>query len=133
MMHDMESVYWTDEGRRKGYPHRPHLRLKAAVDPLSALITLADILQEFERPVCKFLRDGSDNISLSYDHSCVGSSAAVSPRGEMTLEFRMSDRSALAVKRSPLSREQTGHFHPASGYLDLRGWGVREVRMRARL
>ena len=66
MMHDMSRQY-----RGKGSsPSHPQYHLSMHVDPLSCLISLSDILEEFGRPAASFLAN-SDNTSIYYDYPCL--------------------------------------------------------------
>ncbi len=125
MMHDMSKVY---HGKGK-IPERPHLRLDAKVDPLSALITLADVLQDFERPVGKFSARKNGNVDLSYNHAC--EYTEISLRGNsLSINYKMKPKD-LAFKRSQLPSEQADFFNPRYGYLNLRAWGIDNVVMQA--
>jgi hypothetical protein len=130
MMHDMGKIYWGEEGREKGVPEKPHLRVQTHVDPLSALITLADKLQDFERPEVEFSSDFS-TVNLKYDVSCDESSIEINPAGNALISYKMSAPAALAVKKSRLHRECEETFGTRYGYLDLRSWGIRKVDMQA--
>ena len=128
MMHDMSKVY---HGKGKT-PERPHLRLDANVDPLSALITLADVLQDFERPTGKFSARGSRDVALSYNHAC--ESTEISLRGNLlNINYKMRQANDLAYKRSRLSDEQAKYFNPRYGYLNLKAWGIDNVVLKAHL
>ncbi len=125
MMHDMGKVY-RGEGN---IPERPHLRVDAKIDPLSALITLSDILQDFERPVGKFSKRNSNNVELSYIHAC--KSTEISLNGNsLTIHYKMNHKD-LAFKRTRLPVEQDEFFNPRYGYLNLKAWGVDNVFMQA--
>ena len=60
MMHDMKKVYWGNNGMAT-LPENKHLRLRFDVDPLSCVITLADVLQDFERPCAGGLRSQAED------------------------------------------------------------------------
>jgi len=126
MMHDMSKVY---HGKGK-IPERPHLRLDAKVDPLSALITLADVLQDFERPVGKFSARRNQNVALSYNHACKHSEISLSGNS-LNINYMMQPKD-LAFKRSRLPSEQAEFFNSRYGYLNLKGWGFDNVIMQAR-
>lgn len=125
MMHDMSKVY---HGIGKT-PERPHLRLDAKIDPLSALITLADILQDFERPVGKFSPGRGQNVALSYDHAC--NYTEINLRGNsLSINYKMQPKD-LVFKRSRLPSEKADFFDPRYGYLNLEAWGIDNVTMQA--
>lgn len=73
MMHDMPGVYRNDDGTI----NFGVLRIDCKKDPLSCIISLADILEEFERPKTDFdwYEDKEKNVkhvALSYDFFCIG-------------------------------------------------------------
>lgn len=125
MMHDMSKIY---HGKGK-IPERPHLRLDAKVDPLSALITLADVLQDFERPVGKFSGRKSGNVELSYDHACEYTEIRLQGNS-LNINYKMKAKN-LAFKRSRLPFEQDEFFNTRYGYLNLKAWGFNNVVMHA--
>ena len=125
MMHDMSQIY---HGKGKT-PERPHLRLDAKVDPLSALITLADILQDFERPVGKFSARRTRGVKLSYNHSC--KYTAINLDGNsLNINYNMRSKD-LAFKRSMIPNEQADFFDLRYGYMNLKAWGLDNVIMQA--
>lgn len=125
MMHDMSRVY---HGKGK-IPERPHLRLDAKVDPLSALITLADVLQDFERPVGKFSSRKDHKVALSYNHACEYTEINLHGNS-LNIDYKMQARD-LPFKRSRLPDEQDEYFNPRYGYLNLKAWGIESIMMQA--
>jgi hypothetical protein len=125
MMHNMNKVY---HGKGK-IPERPHLRLDAKVDPLSSLITLADVLQEFERPKGEFSTRENPHVILSYNHACV--KTKINIYGNiLNIDYTMQPKE-LAIKRSKLPDEQAELFNPRYGYLNLKAWGIDNVVLTA--
>jgi hypothetical protein len=68
LMHDMKGIYWGS--KKNGKPELPFLQINAEHDPVSALLTLADVLQEFERPCAEFQQEENKTIKLKYDPAC---------------------------------------------------------------
>jgi hypothetical protein len=125
MMHDMRKVYHENGN----IPERPHLRLDAKIDPLSTLITLADILQDFERPVGKFSSRKDHNVTLNYNCAC--EYTEIDFEGNiLNLDYKMQAKD-LAFRRSRIPEEQDEYFNHHYGYLNLRAWGIEKVVMRA--
>jgi len=52
----VEKIYYGQASSAK-WPGNPHLRLRFDVDPLSCIVTLAGVLQDFERPRVEFAAD----------------------------------------------------------------------------
>lgn len=124
MMHDMGKVYH-GEGK---IPERPHLRLDAKVDPLSTLIALADVLQDFERPVGKFTGKPR-SVALKYNHACKHTEIDLHGNS-LNIDYKMQPKD-LAFKRSRLPKEQDEFFNNRHGYLNLKAWGIDKVVMQA--
>ncbi len=62
MMHDMSGIYWGDKTTT---PDNGHMRLRFETDPLSCVLALADVLQDFSRPTATFQSD-ERNVDISY-------------------------------------------------------------------
>jgi len=132
MMHNMSEIYW-GEGLKKGLiPENPFLRVSFDVDPISALITLTDVIQDFERPFGIFGRASSgDGVTLDYEASCLGTELTLDASGVLTITYQMRSEDARAHKKLCLAKESREFFDPRHGYLDLSALGITEVRMIA--
>ena len=128
MMHDMSKIYW---GNSKGSsPQNPHLRVKASTDPLSAVITLADLLQDFQRPIIDFVKPKGNTIQGKHSVQC--KETKIELVGDMMkLKYGMKDDTERLRKDIHLSDEKAENFDPRYGYLDLRGFGINYVDMEA--
>ena len=126
MMHDMSKVYH-GEGN---IPERPHLRLDAKVDPLSALIALADVLQDFERPVGIFSSSEYGCVKLSYNNACEKTKISIK-NNTLYIEYIMQPKD-LPLKRSLLPNEQSELFEPRYGYINIKAWNINNVVMNAK-
>jgi len=133
MMHDMKKVYWGKDGTA-GLPENKHLQLRFEVDPLSCVATLADVLQDFERPSVEFWTSATspkeayakyehevESVALDYDEI----------RHILRIEYRCRDTHAVCRKEVFLRGEQVEYFDPQRGYLDLSSCGVEQVEMTA--
>lgn len=129
MMHDMGKVYWGKE-RSSGVPERPSLRLSFARDPLSALVTFADVLQEFERPSATFGktsgRGGANRVAINYGTACAATELSVAG-STLTITYKMNDNESRAVKRKLIKEEAVDIFDPRYGYLDMQSLGITSV------
>lgn len=127
MMHDMSKLYHGNQNDTP--PDNKQIRLEFDRDPLSCIITLADILQEFERPSVEFINQ-IDSSKFMYNHSCHLSQITLNS-GILTIEYKYNSREAAAVKRSFLQRENLDFFDPNYGYIDFTSIGINEIRMIA--
>lgn len=131
MMHDMKNVYWGGDGTATP-PENSHLRLRLEVDPLSCLLTLADLIQDFERPAVLFETDGANRTYGQYECACKGVEL-VYESGSRTLRiaYQYNNENAAVVKRAFLSSDEEAYFDPKYGYLDLSACGIERVELRA--
>ncbi len=130
MMHDMSSTYWGKKDSGSQTPENPFLRLRFDQDPLSALVTLADVIEEFDRPAVAYGRNGN-LVTLEYNKACSGTELELDLSGVLTLRYRMDTLEMLALKRRGLAKEHRTYFAPQYGYLDMDALGIREIRMTA--
>ena len=130
MMHDMAKIYW-DEDTKK--PKNPILRQSFDVDPLSCLISMADILEEFYRPKASFGKvnltvgnDETEKVTLDYDFPCVGSEVEIIGKKLHVTYYYLEQKTAdEEFKRR--NDEVQQYLNLRDGYIDLRPWGVTEV------
>ncbi len=130
-MHDMRKIYWP---KGKDEPSVPNLRISADVDPVSAIVTLADTLQEFERPVAKFHKKQSktdDCVKVRYSSACSSTEVNMENNGCMTITFNMTDLDSYCHKLECIKDDETKLFDPVYGFLNLKAWGVNKVVMEA--
>ena len=138
MMHDMPGLYWgkdndTDE------PVTPILRLDFERDPLSCLISLADILEEFERPLAVFGKDedtiGTDEeiVEVDYDFQCERSKIEILD-GKLWITYyykQQEDRETWDKIKGRRKQEVWEYLNPKNGYLDLSSWGIVDAEGKA--
>ncbi|NLX57672.1 MAG: hypothetical protein GXY74_01130 [Phycisphaerae bacterium] len=143
LMHDMPKIYWGDGTT---LPSNGHMRLKFSVDPLSCVVALADVVEDFARPVARFQdledvappaarpRDAKEAVALTYRDSCdttVLTLHHASSPAVLTIDYRFSQEDQCAVKRHWIPKEHRDYFDRQHGYLDLSGMGVDRVDMLA--
>lgn len=136
LMHDMPSLYWGKDMDTP--PDNGHMRVRLAVDPLSCVVALADVLQEFCRPVATFSdKRGSDTVvEVDYQSACESVEVELFPNSRpngLRLVYYMRDRDVLAYRRSQLANEHKRYFDQQYGYLDFSSAGVTAVEMEVRM
>lgn len=131
MMHDMKDIYW-GEGYNSGTPDNPFLRIGFNNDPLSALVTLVDVIQEFERPTVAYgYTERKKTVTLHYQEACSQTEFEIDDNSILHLRYTMKTLGDLAIKSLSLGEEQTKYFDTRSGYLDLSSLGIEGVEMTA--
>ena len=135
LMHDMCGIYWGSSELGSGPPENPFLRLSFTRDPLSAIVTLVDVLQDFERPMAQFgvcRRWRSSTVSLKYSTGCSSTKLELAGR-DLKISYMMTNRQSLAIKRRCLRNERIKYFDYAYGYLDMSSLGIDNVQLAAYL
>ena len=131
MMHDMCTIYWGKSDMPDPIPQNPFLRLGFDRDPLSSIVTLADVIQDFERPAAAFDRcssSGEELVTLRYDKGCSGTGLRLNGR-ELTIEYVMDSNESRAIKRKSLKKERHDYFDAQYGYLDMSSLGSAMSRL----
>lgn len=133
MMHDMAKIYWGKGEPDSGTPEYPFLRLSFKKDPLSAIVTLADFIQDFERPnavfgVCK--RSRGKEVTLKFVPSCSSTELQIAD-SNLSIQYNMRNEESRAVKRISVLKEEDQYFNAQYGYLDMSSLGIDKVRLMA--
>ena len=127
LMHDMPGIH------KKNWPD---LRIDFEKDPLSCIISLADYLEEFNRPYAEF-RHSSHNKNnaklISYKIACESSSISISKAGVMTIEMSYKDKRSYALANDFKRTETEDYFNLCNGYMDLSSIGVNRVEFHPKL
>ena len=133
MMHDMAKVYWGDALKDNGMPENPFLRLSIEKDPLSAIVALADVIEEFDRPTVSYEAVGAsgDRVALRYARACSSTALEIDKSGLMTVCYKMDTHEQYMQKIKRLSQEEREYFDGHHGFLDMSGLGISEVRLQA--
>lgn len=122
LMHDMVHEYAGENDRK--HPN-PHFHLSFDTDPLSCLVAMADILEEFGRPSAKF-HNGIDNSTISYEYPCI--STGLNIKGsKMEIIYRYSAPPSRKVRNDRID-EINSYFNSKDGYIDMSTLGIDEVQ-----
>ena len=134
MMHDMPGMYWGKDNKT-GTPEIPMLRLNFETDPLSCLISIADILEEFERPKAIFDEKNGDKgqnedlVKLGYDFDC-DKTVIKLDNGKLTVTYYFNknfEEKTWNDIKTRRANEVKQYLNPQTGYIDLSSWGITEV------
>lgn len=116
-MHDME---------KKHREEFPKLRVNVWQDPLSAIISLSDYLEEFNRPKVSF-QPQSRQTRMKYYYDCKQVDVRVSNLGTLTVKMTYANKSSKAIAASVKQKETNDYFDPIFGYVDLESIGIKKV------
>lgn len=126
MMHDLGKIY---NSNNSCPPDNEQMRLEFDRDPLSCIITLADLLEEFERPNVDFAVF-SESSKYIYSFACL-SSAVSFENDTLNIKYKYKDRNGVANKIPFIAKEEKEFFDSEYGYLDFSSIGIRKVKMYA--
>lgn len=116
-MHDMVGKH------KKRYPK---LRVNIQQDPLSAIVTLADYLEEFNRPKVQFLPKSRQS-RLRYHSDCSTVSVSCDDQGALTVKMEYNSESSKAIAAAFKKEETEDYFDSSNGYVDLAPIGIKKV------
>ena len=123
MMHDMGKMA----------KNHPRFRFSFETDPLSALIAMADVIEEFNRPKGSF--DSSafndderrpSSVLLSYESPGIGVCVDAST-SDMTLEYFYDCEETAKINRNFRIDEINEYFNGEDRFIDLRCLGINKV------
>lgn len=124
MMHDMGGVYWGNI--KNDIPENDQFQLSFDKDPLSCIIALADVIEDFERPLVKF-NICNGNSCHAYSAPCDGSKILITDK---KLELYYIFKNQNEVIKNIFIKEkgdQKTYFDSRYGYLDLSSIGINTV------
>lgn len=118
MMHDMSRLY-----RGKGNtPSHPQYHLAMHVDPLSCLISLSDILEEFGRPAASFTST-ADYTSISYDYPCLRTEIDVKD-DQLLIKYVYGTKGDAVEFESVRQSEVNSYFNDKYSFIDMTSIGI---------
>lgn len=125
MMHDMPKIYWGN--RMGGNPDNSLLKLDSQKDPLSCITSIADILEEFERPKADFYRvldkGEKEHVAINYDFLCDETNVEFDG-GKMNVTYLYNTQKDAEDQENGRKNEVKDYLEEKTGYLDLSSWGV---------
>lgn len=120
MMHDMLREFL---GKKSGTPY-PNFRLSMDTDPLSCLVAMADVLEEFERPKATF-KGYTNDARVTYESSCnITEIDIVGDVLKVTYKFANKPSTKDIEGRN---EEIDAYFNNADKFIDLSSIGINKV------
>ena len=116
-MHDMAAMH------KIKYPK---LRVNIMVDPLSAIISLADYLEEFNRPKVQF-RSKAKESRMKYYSDCSEVEISSDGNGILTVSMKYNNEASKAIGAAFKKDETEDYFDLGNGYEDLEAIGIKKV------
>lgn len=130
MMHDMRDIYWGENKSTTDIPENPFLRLDFNRDPLSSIVALVDVIQEFGRPSVTYENAGQFQVSLKYEEPCSDTELEVQ-NGVMTLRYKIENDAKRVLKRKYISSDRYRYFDNQNGFINLESLGIQDVQLEA--
>ena len=122
MMHDMPRIY-KGKGRK---PENPFLRISFNTDPLSGIIAIADVLEEFHRPAAQFLTPGEKSIKIDYKYPCKLTDLELN--GDiLNIKYVYADSALVAKNKRFRNSEIDNYFNYNYGFIDISSLGIKKV------
>lgn len=121
LMHDMVGQYY---GNNHG-PDQPRFKLSIDKDPLSCLIAMADVLEEFGRPSAKFTSN-MGKVEIQYLHPCKKTVVEVKDN-TLDITYLYKTKAEKAKNEDWRKSEVEDYFRVPSGYIDLSEIGIERV------
>lgn len=118
MMHDMSGLYRNKDGE----VINPQLRLSFDKDPLSCIIALADMLEEYGRPSAGF-KQGNDITNITYADSCQCSEMVV-VGNTIKVTYHYKTKIDLLKNIYYRQKEVNNYLNPNDGFVDLSSIGI---------
>jgi len=128
MMHDMREIYWGENKSTADIPENSFLRLDFNRDPLSSIVTLVDVIQEFGRPAVTYEDAEKFQVNLKYEKPCSDTELEVE-NGVMTLRYKIENDEKRALKLKYISSDKYKYFDNQNGFLNLESLGINDVML----
>ena len=129
MMHDMPKHYWGN-GKESQKPENPILRLDFEKDPISCIVSIADILEEFNRPWSEFKHIDKDekkgvdeHVRVNYDFACGSSELEINGK-DLIIRYYYDSEDERVKNETRRKEEVFEYLDEKVGYIDLSSWGV---------
>ena len=116
-MHDMEGKH------RELFPK---LKVNVSQDPLSAIVSLADYLEEFNRPKVSFTSKKKES-RMKYYSDCSVVDVNTDADGILTVKMKYANKTGKAIATAFKKRETSEYFDPGNGFVDLAPLGIKRV------
>ena len=99
----------------------------------SSIVTLADVIEEFERPTVAYGVDRSKDqrVTLEYGAACSSSELNLEASGLLTLSYHIDRPEDRAIKGKSIPSERQEYFDARHGYLDMSSLGITGVELVA--
>jgi len=150
MMHDMIKMYAKINDDGKLERNNPHLRLSLSRDPLSFMLTLTDLIQDFDRPDASFkmsahrysktdegkvFNQADFESVVNFDSRCRGVKLNWDPTNGLLkiIYYYKREGDFLKNRDDDIPKNQLLYFDPIIGYLDYSDAGIKKVELSAEL
>lgn len=117
LMHDMVHI------QQKNVLHS--LRIDFQKDPLSSIVSMADFIEEFNRPNVSFSSFYKWS-QASFGNACSNVKVEISADAVFQVKMRYNSEGAAALAGRSKAKETEEYFNLSSGFIDLSSIGVRD-------
>lgn len=116
-MHDMAGKYKDQKTK---------LRVDILQDPLSAIISFSDYLEEFERPKVLF-RSQKNQSCMTYHKDCSMVKVCVDSDRNLVIEMKYINKTSKAIAARFKKEESDTYFNQGDGYVNLYPLGIKNI------
>lgn len=127
MMHDMVRQYYGGkDGHVQGKkPVHQQYRLSFDTDPLSCLIAMADIFEEFARPFARF-KPYNKGVVARFEYPCERTDVTVNGK-TLFVKYTYADKALAAGNRGRREKEVDDYFNDECGFVNLASIGIEKA------
>lgn len=127
MMHDMVKIYQGNEN----IPKNSFLRIDFERDPLSCIIAMADVLEDFYRPTASFRPVHGNNNAVNIDYDIAAQKTEINVNGDvMEVTYHFGTGAIANAQRQFKQKEIIDYFDEAFGYIDINSLGLSRVKCK---
>lgn len=129
LMHDMPDLHKVKDKETDKVTINKELQLSFDKDPLSSIVAMADLLEEFERPQAFFHDQDDENVQLSYNTSCVASEILTEEDEDdkdkkiMVVRYWYEDKLKLKEQAEFKDKEVKKYLDGPDAFIDIRSLG----------
>lgn len=116
-MHDMAGKYKDMHSK---------LRVDILQDPLSAIISISDYLEEFERPKVLF-QPQTNQSRMTYQNDCSRVKVCIDSNRNLIIEMKYKNKTSKAIAAKFKKEESETYFRIGDGYVDVYPLGISNV------
>lgn len=137
MMHDIPGLYWGDSKLLEGeWPENECFGISLGLDPVSSIVSIADVLEDFHRPLATF--SGMEGVikskNISYGYATHKTEIEVENNDTLAVKYEFEDIKQAMTSVKFKVKEVNEYFNcdhngrHSKGFVDLKEIGIKRIR-----